>query len=160
MYLTYTLTYTSRSILGDWDHLVIGPVASLGRLVAELLHRQSDMNLRASRVGHQRILLLHQFQQLLAIHRLSCLTLFRLTDTGVQNLSNVLLFHIVLVQLLNALHLEVVEPIRGLHLAQFIENLSIELIVVDERCDGNGNCRLGRVQSQELPPERPQQPLH
>ena len=46
MYLTYTLTYTSRSILGYWNHLVIGPVASLRRLVAELLHRQSDMNLR------------------------------------------------------------------------------------------------------------------
>ena len=50
MYLTYTLTYTLRSILGDWDHLVIGPVASLGQFVAELLHRQSDMNLRALQI--------------------------------------------------------------------------------------------------------------
>ena len=50
MYLTYTLTYTSRSILGYWNHLVIRSVASLRRLVAELLHRQSDMNLRALQI--------------------------------------------------------------------------------------------------------------
>ena len=89
------------------------------------------MDLRTAGVCHQRILLLNQFQQLLAVHRLCCLTLFWLSDTGIQNLSNILLFHVVLVELLDALHFEVVEPIGSLHLSQFIEYLGIELSVVD-----------------------------
>ena len=131
MYLTYTLTCTSRCRFGDWNNLVVRPVASLRQLIAELLHRQSDVDLRTSRVRHQRILLLNQFEQLLAIHRLCHLTLLRLSDTGIQDLSNVLLLHVVLVQLLDALHLEVVEPIRCLHLSQLMEHLRIELSIVD-----------------------------
>ena len=129
MYLTYTLSYTSSS--PQRNDLVERTVASLGQFVARLLHRQSDVDPGASGVGHQGILLLHQLQQLLAIHRLSRLALLGLTNAGVQDLCNVLLLHEVLVQLLNTLHLEVVKPVGSLRLSQFMKHLGIELLVVD-----------------------------
>ena len=129
MYLTYTSTCTLCSLQGY--HLVIGPVASLRQFVARILHRQSDVDPRASCVSHQRIFLLDEFQQLPAVHRLCHLSLFGLADAGIQDLCNVLLLHVVLVQLLDALHLDVVKPVRSLHLTQFVEHLGIELAVVD-----------------------------
>ena len=130
MYLTYTLTCTSGSFYNGND-LVKRTISSFCRLIARFLHRQSDVNLRATCVLHQRILLLHKLQQLLAIHRLSHLAFFWFANASIQNLCNVLLLHKVLVQLLNAFHFQIIKPVGGLHLTQFVEYLSIKLLVID-----------------------------
>ena len=55
----------------------------------------------------------------------------RLAEADLHHLSDVLLFQIVLVQLLNTRHLTVVEPIRRLGYRQFIDHLSIKLTIID-----------------------------
>ena len=59
------------------------------------------------------------------------LALQGLAETSVHHFAEVPLLHEVQVQLLDARHLLVVEPVGGLKLTDFVQHLSIELIVID-----------------------------
>jgi len=124
---------TSHSGLGgsDWDNLVEGYIVVVGRLVAEGFHGESQADFVAVVDLDGGILLLDEAQQHLGIHGLCRLTLQRLTEADLNNLSNVLLLHKLLIQLLETDHLVVVESIGGLQLLQFVHHLSIQLPVID-----------------------------
>ena len=85
-------------------------------LKAELLHCCANADLRSMSVLHGGIFLLDDLQHLCAVHRLHDLALFRLAETGRDDLRDVLLLHKLLIQLLDADHLFIVEPIGCLQL--------------------------------------------
>ena len=80
------------------------------------------------------VLIMNMLQQHRGTHHLSRLTILRLTETSLYYLSNVSLIHIVQVQLLNASHLIITEPIRCLGHFQLIQHLRIKLVVVNLAC--------------------------
>ena len=131
--LTNTSHDTSHSGSGgsDWDNLVEGYIVVVGRLVSEGFHGESQADFVAVVDLDGGILLLDKGQQHLGIHGLRRLTLFRLAEADLNNLSNVLLLHKLLIQLLEADHLVVVEPIGSLQLLQFVHHLSIQLLIID-----------------------------
>ena len=101
------------------------------RLVALLLHCQTDVHLCAMGAFHHRILLLDDAQHLLAIECLHVFTLVWLAETKGDYLGYIFLLHISLIQGLDASDLFVVIPIRCMQLVEFIQHLRIELIIVD-----------------------------
>ena len=79
----------------------------------------------------RRVFRLYHLQHLLAIHGLGRFTLLGLAEANGYDVRHILLLRELDVQLLDAGHLVVVEPVRSLLLAQLIEHLGIELLVVD-----------------------------
>ena len=79
-------------------------------LVLETHSRDSlaELNPVANSVIQRWILLTHDVNHLTAIHRLHHLALIRLTETGDKHITEILLLHEILVQLLNMGHLVVV----------------------------------------------------
>ena len=80
---------------------------------------------------HGRIFPLDDLQHLRAVHRLYDLIFLWLAETGHDDLRDVFLLHELLIQLLDAGHLLVVEPIGCLQHLQFIHHLGIQLAIVD-----------------------------
>ena len=74
---------------------------------------------------------LDDLQHLRAVHRLYDLIFLWLAETGHDDLRDVFLLHELLIQLLDAGHLLVVEPIGRLQHLQFIHHLGIQLAIVD-----------------------------
>ena len=96
--------------------------------------RRNDLtktDLVADCVLQRWIVLLDNLDDLTAVHRLGHLALVRLTEAGCKHLSDVLLLHKLLIQLLDTGHLIIAVPIRCLKLLQFIHHLCIQLAVVD-----------------------------
>ena len=91
----------------------------------------TQTDLVADCVLQRRIILLDDLDDLAAVHRLGHLALVRLTEAGSKHLSDVLLFHKVLIQLLDTGHLIIAVPIRCLQHLQLIDHLCIQLSVVD-----------------------------
>ena len=108
--LTNTSHDTSHSGSGgsEWDNLVEGYIVVVGRLVPEGFHGESQADFVAVVDLDGGILLLDKGQQHLGI-----------------------LLHKLLIQLLEADHLIVVEPIGSLQLLQFVHHLSIQLLIID-----------------------------
>ncbi len=91
-------TQPSGSGCFQGNHLVIRLVSVRLTFEAKFLHRQSQMDLRTVIVLDRRILTTNQVHQLTAFHTDALLTLLRLTDTGLNHFSNILLLHVVQVQ--------------------------------------------------------------
>ena len=102
------------------SNLVVGHVRMFFVLKAELLHRCANADLRTMSALHRRIFLLDDLQHLRAVHRLHDLIFLWLTETGRDDLRDVLLLHKLLIQLLDGDHLFIVEPIRRLQLLQLL----------------------------------------
>ena len=102
------------------SNLVVGHVRMFFVLKAELLHRCANADLRTMSALHRRIFLLDDLQHLRAVHRLHDLVFLWLAETGRDDLRDVLLLHKLLIQLLDADHLFIVEPIRRLQLLQLL----------------------------------------
>ena len=113
------------------NNLVVGHVRMFLVLKAEFLHCCANADLRTMSARHGRIFPLDDLQHLRAVHRLYDLIFLWLAETGYDDLRDVLLLHILLIQLLDAGHLLVVEPIRRLQLLQLIHHLSIQLTIID-----------------------------
>ena len=77
------------------------------------------------------ILLRNDFEHLRAVQVLCRFAFLRLAEAELDHLGHILLLHVPLVQLLDAGHLVVVEPVGSLQLAQFVQHLGIQLVVVD-----------------------------
>ena len=125
----------------QWNHFVIRYVRVI--LVVEAKRRDdlTQTDLVTDCVLQRWIVLLDDLDELVAVHRLGHLTLVRLTEAGSKHLSDVLLFHKVLIQLLDTGHLIVAVPIRCLQHLQFIHHLCIQLAIVDfARIVADGDC--------------------
>lgn len=116
----------------------------LHSLVAKFLHGQAEMNLHAVGGLQRGVLSPDEFQHLRAVHGGSRLVIDWFAEAGADHLAQVLLLHVVLVQLLNTCHLSIVEPVGSLHFTQFMHYLGVELFVryvarvVNKLSFGNG----------------------
>ena len=102
----------------------------ISRLIAKYSHCMTHTNLVTVTDIYGRIFLLDMTQQHLCVHQFRCLALLGLAEAYFHHLCNVLLLHIVLVELLDTGYLIVREPIRRLCHSQFINRLSIKLLIV------------------------------
>ena len=106
-------------------------------VVTQLLERCAQVTFHAVVDDQRGVLTLDDFQHLTAVDGLYRLTLLGLAEAGFHHLSNILLLHVVLVELLDASHLVVVKPVGCLLLSQFVEDLGIELV---ERLSADADC--------------------
>lgn len=75
-----------------------------GVLITQFLHRNTQMYLRAMIVPYGRILLLQGLENFTGVHPHS-LTVMGFLETHLYDIRNILLFHIVEIELLNSLNL-------------------------------------------------------
>ena len=101
------------------------------QFVLQILHGLSQMHLRAVVDSEAGVLRLYHLQHLLAVHRRCRFPFLGLAEAGGNHLGNVLLLRELDVQLLDAGHLLIVEPVGCLLFVQLVHHLSIELAVVD-----------------------------
>ena len=94
-------------------------------VVTQLLERCAQVTFYAVVDDQRGVLTLDDFQHLTAVDGLYRLTLLGLAEAGFHHLSNILFLHVVLVELLDARHLIVVEPVGGLIHTQLVEHLSV-----------------------------------
>ena len=112
-------------------HLVVSHMRVLLVIESEGLDDLAQTNLVSDGVLQRRIVMLNDGDDLLTVHLLHHLALFGLTEAGFEHLTKILMVHKILVQLLDADHLFVVEPIGRLQLLQLIDYLGIQLTIVD-----------------------------
>ena len=113
------------------NDLVIGDTRSDGTGEIHCLECPSYLNLRVMGIWHRRIPGSDNCQHLGTVHRSTCLVLLRFAEADLYHLADVLLLHELQIELLDASHFVVVEPVGRLQLSQFIDNLGIELVVVN-----------------------------
>ena len=83
-------------------------------LVAKLLQGHPKMDLRAVVLLDRRILTTYQTHDLPTLHPDTLLTFLRLADAGFDHIGDVLLFHVVQIQLLNTCNLLIIKPVGRL----------------------------------------------
>ena len=114
-----------------FHYAIVVDVAMIGVLITEFLQRQAQMYLGAVAALNGGVFMLNEFQQLSAAHGFCGFSLIRFAEGAADNFSDVLLLHVIEVQLLNTGYLAVVEPVGCLQLANLVKHLCIELGVVN-----------------------------
>ena len=124
--------YHSFNKLGAFqrDDLVDALVVVEQVVNAEFLHGQSQVDHRAAVALDTGILCLDHLQNLCTVQRLHLLTLLRFPEADADNLSNVLLLHVIQVELLNPHHLGIVVPVGSLQFPHLMQHLRIQLLIV------------------------------
>ena len=108
-----------------FHYAIVVDVAMIGVLIAQFLQCQSQMYLGAVAALDGGVFMLNEFQQLSAAHGFCGFSLIRFAEAAANNFSNVLLLHVIEVQLLNTGDLAVVEPVGSLLLADLVKHLCI-----------------------------------
>ena len=106
-------------------------MAVLFAFVVKTYECTSQFYFRLCRDGDVRILATDNLQHLRGVQRFHLLTILGLAEAGFHHLCDVFLLHVVQVHLLNTDYLLIVKPIGGVQLANLVQHLGIQLLVVN-----------------------------
>ena len=106
-------------------------VATTAGFDAQFLHGFAQINFSTLRNLQRGVVALQDFEHASAVEWLDILIGSCFAEASGDHLGQVFLLLVVLVELLNTLHLLVVEPVGRLVVAQLMEHLSVELFMID-----------------------------
>ena len=119
----------------EFNELISLPLLGMLHLATHQLERLTDANLGAQITHQHRIMLMQHLENLRAVHPLSLIFFlpFRNPEAVAYHRFQVVRLEERQGLLLDASHLVIGEPIRGLLMAKLIHNLCIELVIIDDR---------------------------
>ena len=125
----------SPLFLLEFDEQISLPLLGMLHLATHQFERLADANLGTQITHQHRIVLMQHLENLRAVHPLSLIffLLFRNPEAVAYHRFQIVCLEERQVLLLDASHLVIGEPIRGMLMAKLIHNLCIELVIIDDR---------------------------